>query len=226
MKTQAGCRLSSLKTQLNAVRRRNACKVLGIQSTKDVRRCVLGLCGSALFCYTEKTPRIISGAYIFNSSAVLTVLTVLIIIVIRVVRIILISLLGIGILILIRRLLITLLRISILIGSAVLLIGSTVLIVTLLIGRLILRIRRFCGIRIEAVTAQIETCVNELVKVVLHEDIINDSKAENADNKINNRIIVMLDTFFMQTVAQFLLRKIKSHKREENDEQNLQLNLP
>ena len=29
MKTQAGCRLSSLKTQLNAVRRSNACKVLG-----------------------------------------------------------------------------------------------------------------------------------------------------------------------------------------------------
>ena len=179
----------------------------------------MGLRGSALFCYTKKTPRIISGAYIFNSSAVLTVL---IIIVIRVVRIILISLLGIGILILIRRLLITLLRISILIGSTVLLIGSPVLIVTLLIGRLILRIGRFCGIRIEAVTAQIETCVNELVKVVLHEDIINDSKAENADNKINNRIVVMLDTFFMQTVAQFLLRKIKSHKREDNDEQNLQ----
>ena len=29
MRTQAGCRLSSLKTQLNAVRRSNACKVLG-----------------------------------------------------------------------------------------------------------------------------------------------------------------------------------------------------
>ena len=29
MKTQAGCRLSGLKTQLNAVRRSNACKVLG-----------------------------------------------------------------------------------------------------------------------------------------------------------------------------------------------------
>ena len=51
MKTQAGCRMSSLKTQLNAVRRRNACKVLGIQSTKGVRRCVLGLWGSALFYY-------------------------------------------------------------------------------------------------------------------------------------------------------------------------------
>ncbi len=30
MKTQAGYRLSSLKTQLNAIRRRNACKVLGV----------------------------------------------------------------------------------------------------------------------------------------------------------------------------------------------------
>ena len=53
MKTQAGCRLSSLKTQLNAVRRRNACKVLGIQSTKGVSRCVLGLWGSTLFCYID-----------------------------------------------------------------------------------------------------------------------------------------------------------------------------